>query len=98
MWKTLHFCCSLLQFFLDDLWLSPQRGAQPQSAGNWVGGEAPQNTLLAALNTRQSSRSRQKETTQKYWKREDSKYSESYHPGSWSVTYLRRKAFFHMVG
>lgn len=55
-------------------------------------------THLAALNARQSSRSRQKETTQNYWKREDPKCSESYHPASWAVTFLRRKAFLQMVG
>lgn len=50
------------------------------------------------LSTRQSYRSRQKETIQKYWKREDPKCSGAYHPGSWAVTFLRRKAFLHMVG
>lgn len=85
--------------FLDDLWLSPHCDAHAQSAGSWLGGEVPQThgPILAALNARQSSRSRQKETIQKYWKKEDPKCSEAYHPGSWAITFLRRKAFLHMV-
>lgn len=100
MWKTLRFCCSLsAAIFSWQLMAKPPLWCSCTvcwKLGGWRG--TPDTLTLAALNTRQSSRSRQKETIQKYWKREDPRCSEAYHSGSWAVTFLRRKAFSHVSG
>lgn len=100
MQKTLLFCCSLSATIFS-WWLVAKLPVWCSCTIFWKPcrwrGTPDTWTHLAALNTRQSSRSRQKETTQKYWKSEDPKCSELYHPGSWAATFLRRKGFLQTV-